>query len=84
VLEGISEKDFKKEAKKRLSIPKKTSTRIEPLGLDVWSVRAGYVYVVMERRKMTITLRDVKGQPHRIQIEGDKSLEDLTQLLRTE
>jgi hypothetical protein len=79
VRERTSEKDFKKDAEKRLSITKKTHTRIKPLGLDAWSVRAGHVYAVMERRKMQITLDDVKGQPHRIQIEGD-----ISRLLRTE
>jgi hypothetical protein len=51
------------------------------MGLDSWGVRAGYVYAVMEKRKMPITLHDVEGQPHRIQIEWDKSLADLEQLL---
>jgi hypothetical protein len=33
---------------------------------------------------MTITLHDTKGHPRRVEIEGDKSLNDLVQLLRTE
>jgi hypothetical protein len=41
VSDRISEKDFKNEAKKRLSIPKLTHTTIAAVGLDAWSVRAG-------------------------------------------
>jgi hypothetical protein len=82
VSDRISEKDFKKEAKKRLSIPKLTHTRIEAVGLDTWGVRAGYVYAVMETKKMTLHLHDVSGQVHHVQIEGDKSLTDLCNQLR--
>jgi hypothetical protein len=84
VREGISEKDFKKDAKKRLSIPKKTHTRIEPLGLAAWSVRAGFAYAVMETRKMMITLHDIKGHKHKLQVEGEKPLEETAQILRAE
>jgi hypothetical protein len=33
---------------------------------------------------MTITLHETKGQRHRMQIEGDKSLDETVQLLRGE
>jgi hypothetical protein len=84
VKEGISEKKFKKEAKKHLLISPKTHTRIEALGLDTWSVRAGFTYAAMETRKMTITLHDTKGHPRGVQIRGDKSWNDLVELLRAE
>jgi hypothetical protein len=50
--------------------------RIEPQVLITWEVRAGYLYAVMETKKMNITLHDPSGTAHRIQIEGDKSLSE--------
>jgi hypothetical protein len=72
VRESISEKDFKKAAKQRLSVNPKAHTRIVPLGLDTLGVRAGYTYAVFETRKMTITLNDVKGKRRSVSIAGSR------------
>jgi hypothetical protein len=84
VKEDISEKDFKKEAKKRLSISAMKHIRIEPLGMDAWSVRPGFTYAVLEKRKMTMHLHDVKGQVHKLSILGDKSLLEVEHQLRSD
>jgi hypothetical protein len=68
-------KEFMKEVKKRL--PYNGRLRTEPQGLNVWEVRAGFLYTVMETKKMNITLHDNSGRAHRIQVEGDKSLLEL-------
>jgi hypothetical protein len=52
--------------------------------MDSWSVRPGFTFAGLEKKKMTMDLHDIKGQLHRIQIEGDKSLDDLAQQLRME
>jgi hypothetical protein len=80
VRENLTEKVFKKEAKKRLSF--KGHVRIEPQGLSAWEVKAGYLYTVMETRKLGITLHDQSGRAHRIQVEGDKSALGLEGMIR--
>jgi hypothetical protein len=82
VPEGIKEKDFKKEAKKRLSIPTLKHTRVEMVGEDDWSLKEEYLYAVYETRQMKIRLHDVKGGVRKMPVYGDKSLQDVCEQLR--
>jgi hypothetical protein len=76
VSEDISEKHFKKEAKKL------THTRIGALGMDAWSVKAGHVYAVMETREMKIRLHDIAGRVRKMAVHGDESLHEVCEQLR--
>jgi hypothetical protein len=78
--ENWTEKESRKEAKKHFSL--KGHVRIEPQGLSTWGVRAGHLCSIMETRKMDITLHDTSGRAHRIQVEGNKSLLDLENVIR--
>jgi hypothetical protein len=83
VNESVNEKDFRKAVRKHLSLAPKTRLTVIPLGLDSWSARAGFTYSVMEKREMELTLHDTARKVHKMKIAGDKSLNDLCELLRT-
>jgi hypothetical protein len=80
VRENLKAKEFKKEAKKRLNY--KGHLRIEPQVLRTWEVKAGFLYMVMDMRKLPITLHDQSGRAHKIQVEGDKSALDFEGMIR--
>jgi hypothetical protein len=56
--------------------------RINPQGLDSWDVREGFLYDILETKKMDINLHDTDGKAHAIQIEGDRSITDLQEFVR--
>jgi hypothetical protein len=80
--EKIKEKDFKREAKKRLGIPAKAHTRMELLEADEWPLREGHVYAVYEMKEMEIKLYDVSGRIRKMSIAGDKSGLEFGEILR--
>jgi hypothetical protein len=56
--------------------------RIEPQGLSTWQVKEGFLYSVFATKKMDISLHDAHGRVHKIQIEGDRSLQELAEFIR--
>jgi hypothetical protein len=73
--ESWTKKEFTEAAKQHLYHTGRV--RIEPQGLSTWEIRAGFRYDVIETKKMYINLHDTDWKVHKLQSEGDRSLEEV-------
>jgi hypothetical protein len=74
------EKEFAEAAKQHLHCTGRILA--ERQGLSTWEIRAGFLYAVLETKRMDINLHDTEWKIHKIQIEGDRSIQDLQDYVR--
>jgi hypothetical protein len=62
----------------------KSHLRVEPLGADPWDIRAGFLYMIYGAKQMKIILHDTEGNPCKMKVEEDKSLQEFQDIVRSQ